>query len=74
MLKPSIVKWILLAVVRSVLSYGALILWNTTKLGNILNRMNTVQKLACLGISEAMKSTLHYMNVDFVTTYRAGKT
>ena len=56
-LKPSIIKWIYLAVVRPVLSYGALVWWNTTKLGNRLNRLTSVQRLACLGIPGAMKST-----------------
>uniref|UniRef100_T1GTQ4 BTB domain-containing protein n=1 Tax=Megaselia scalaris TaxID=36166 RepID=T1GTQ4_MEGSC len=51
-----------------VLSYGALVWWNTTKLGTRLNMLTSVQRLACLGIYEintsgGVKSFVgHYVN------------
>ena len=56
-LKPYIARWIYTAVVRPVLSYGALVWWNATKTACRKNRLDTVQRQACVGISGAMRST-----------------
>ena len=56
-LKPYIVKWIYTAVVRPILCYGALVWWRAAKIKVRRDRLGTVQRKACLGITGAMRST-----------------
>lgn len=79
-LKPNIGKWIYTAVVRPILTYGALVWWNATKVKDRLNRINTVQRQSCLSITGALKSTptealeviLHIIPLDLHMVELAG--
>ena len=71
-LKPSLTRWIYVTVIRPILCYGALVWWHATKKKSIVNRLTTVQRFACLGITGALRTTptasmeiiLHILPID----------
>ena len=56
-LKPYIVHWMYTAVIRPILTYGALVWWNAANTRTYLSILGRVQRLACLAITGAMNST-----------------
>ena len=44
---------------RSILSYGALVWWRAIQKRTYLPALDKIQKSACLGITVALKSTMH---------------
>jgi hypothetical protein len=55
-LKPKMVYWIYTAVVRPIVTYAATIWWLTVKLKTSQAELNELQRMACLGITEAMRT------------------
>lgn len=56
-LNPKMIKWIYTAIVRPRISYASLIWWPKTKELTAQKRIGKLQRLACLAITGAMKST-----------------
>ena len=56
-LKPQMVLWLYVAVIRPIVTYGAVVWWTKTQQTTTATRLNSLQRLACLCISGAMKST-----------------
>ena len=54
-LAPKRVKWVYTAIIRPVLSYGALI-WAHSLGPESVNRFNTIQRTACLAVLRAVRS------------------
>lgn len=56
-LKPKIVYWIYTTVVRPIFSYGSLVWWSRLKLKTAKDRVDSLQRLACIGITGALRTT-----------------
>ncbi len=56
-LKPKLIRWLYLAVVRPILTYGSLVWWHATKKKTKLDRLMNVQRQACIGITGALRTT-----------------
>lgn len=56
-LKPSVVHWIYTTVVRPMITYGALVWWPKTNQRQANLELAKIQRLACLCITGAQKST-----------------
>ena len=56
-LKPYIVHWMYTAVIRPILTYGALVWWRAINTKSHISMLNKVQRLSCLSITGAIKST-----------------
>jgi len=54
---PKIVMWLYCAVIRPMICYASVVWWSRTSLVGCVKDLNKLQRLACLGISGAMKST-----------------
>jgi len=54
---PKVAHWIFTAVVRPMLTYGALVWWQGVLLSTMEKKLVRVQRLACLGITGAMCTT-----------------
>ena len=54
---PKVCYWIYTSVVRPILTYGCLVWWKATDKRYLKNKLRSVQRLACLLISGALKST-----------------
>ncbi|KAL7726428.1 hypothetical protein ACLKA6_004568 [Drosophila palustris] len=56
-LQPRINYWFYTAVVRPILTYGALVWWEAARTDSHLRYLQKVQRLACLGITGCVRST-----------------
>ena len=56
-LSPKITLWLYTAVIRPMLCYGAIVWWPRTRLKTEMTHMSHVQRLVCLAVTGAMKST-----------------
>src|SRR5699024_9804617 len=56
-LTPRTVIWLYVAVIRPMLTYGAIVWWPRTKLETAKKHLNHVQRLACLAITGAIRTT-----------------
>jgi len=56
-LGPNVVHWIYVAIVRLIISYASLIWWPRCQMASTKNKLNKVQRLACLGIMGAFHTT-----------------
>ncbi|CAH2108833.1 unnamed protein product [Euphydryas editha] len=56
-LSPKIVLWLYTAVIRPIICYGAVVWWPRTKLITARNKLQSFQRLACLAITGAMRTT-----------------
>lgn len=56
-LKPKMTYWIYTQMVRPIILYGALVWWGRTKQANAVTKLSKVQRLACISITGAMKTT-----------------
>ena len=56
-LTPKAAMWIYTAVIRPMLTHGALVWWPCTKSVFNTNKLNHIQRVACLGITGAMRTT-----------------
>jgi hypothetical protein len=54
-LKPKVVYWIYTAVVRPIVTYGAIIWWPRVKLKTSQAEFNRLQRMACLGIMRCIQ-------------------
>ena len=55
-LSPRIIHWLYTAIVRPMLTYAALVWWPRVTLSTTRASLNHIQRLACLGITGAMRS------------------
>ena len=56
-LKPKYMLWLFNMVIKPVLTYGSLVWWTKSNQVTIQNKLNKIQRLACLSISGAFKTT-----------------
>jgi ribonuclease HI len=56
-LKPKIIRWVYTAIIRPCLVYGSLIWWHKCNTESIKKTLGQVQRLACLAITGAMRTT-----------------
>lgn len=56
-LSPKCIRWIYTAIVRPTLAYGSFIWWQGTKTASIRMKLNHLQRVACLGITGALRTT-----------------
>ncbi|XP_049315628.1 uncharacterized protein LOC125779110 isoform X2 [Bactrocera dorsalis] len=72
-LKPSIIMWMYTAVIRPILTYGALVWWPALNKQYNIRKLNGIQKAACAGVTGAIRSCptdalnviLHQLPIDF---------
>ncbi|KAJ8955141.1 hypothetical protein NQ318_009034 [Aromia moschata] len=55
-LRPRILHWMYTAIVRPVITYGAIVWWPGTRTDKARKQLDKVQRLACLGITSAMRT------------------
>jgi ribonuclease HI len=56
-LKPRMVHWLYTTVVRPIITYGCLVWWPKVEQAQAKLKLNSVQRLACICITGAIKST-----------------
>ncbi|XP_073821296.1 uncharacterized protein [Musca autumnalis] len=56
-LRPQVIHWVFMTVVRPILTYGALVWWNALGKKSYLREINRVQKAASMLITGAARST-----------------
>lgn len=56
-LLPKQIHWIYISVIRPILTYGAIVWWNSLSIGSNLKIYERVQRQCCLGITGAIRST-----------------
>ena len=56
-LTPKIVHWIYTAVIRPVITYAAVVWWPRVNLVTVTRQLEHLQRLACLSITGAMRTT-----------------
>jgi len=56
-LKPSMIKWLYVSTIRPIMTYAAFIWWPKTNQKKACKELTKVQRIACLAITGAMKST-----------------
>jgi len=78
-LSPTLVHWIYTAIVKPVLTYGAVVWWTSMDKITLVRKMERVQRLAALSITGALKTTptkaletiLHLPPIDLEVAYAA---
>ena len=56
-LRPKEVDWLYVAIVRPTVSFASLLWWPGCQTANAKKKLNKVQRLACLGITGAIRTT-----------------
>jgi len=56
-LQPSVSHWFYTAVVRPILTYGALVWWEVTRANSHLPNLRKAHRIACLGVTGCVRST-----------------
>ena len=56
-LKPKVVLWIYTAIVRPIITYASTTWWMALNVINSRNKLSKVQRLACLSVTGAMRTT-----------------
>lgn len=56
-LTPKIMRWLYIAVIRPSLSYGCVVWWKRTILETARSKLSKVQRLACIAMTGALRST-----------------
>ncbi|KAG7307057.1 hypothetical protein JYU34_007191 [Plutella xylostella] len=56
-LKPKLTLWLYKAVIRPTITYGSVVWWPRTELSSVKNKLQKLQRLACVAITGCMKST-----------------
>ncbi len=56
-LSPKVVRWLYIAVIRPMLTFAAVVWWPRTELGIAQMQLGRVQRLACLCITGAVRTT-----------------
>jgi hypothetical protein len=57
-LKPKVVHWLYVAIVKLTISFASLVWWLGCQMASAKKRLGKVQRLACLGITGAICTTL----------------
>lgn len=56
-LSPKIILWLYSAVIRPMITYGAVVWWTRTKLVTAVNKLQHMQRLACMATTGCMRTT-----------------
>jgi hypothetical protein len=56
-LRPKMVHWLYVAIVRPTISFASLVWWPGCKMANAKKKLSRAQRLACLGIMRAIHTT-----------------
>jgi hypothetical protein len=56
-LSPKNIRWIYIMIIRPILTYGCHVWWKKAQGVKVRNKMNRLQRMVCLAITEAMNST-----------------
>lgn len=55
--RPNVIHWIYTTVVRPMITYASMVWWTKMQQRNAITELSKVQRLACLGITGAIKTT-----------------
>lgn len=55
-LSSKMIYWMYIMIVRPIITYGAIVWWPKVQQKSIMNKLTSLQRLACLGITGAMRS------------------
>lgn len=80
-MRPYIVYWMYTAIILPILTYGCLVWWNSVNVKTQLRSFDKVQRLACIGITGALRTTptagmrmiLHMLSMELYVKCRAAK-
>jgi hypothetical protein len=56
-LRPRVVYWLYVSIIRPSITFASLVWWPGCETARVKQQLSTVQRLACLGITEAMRTT-----------------
>lgn len=56
-MRPYVIHWMYTAIIRPILTYGAVVWWRATETKSYLSNLVKVQRLACVGITGAWRSS-----------------
>lgn len=56
-LSPRIVHWLYTMVIRPIITYASVVWWRRTALSTVIKQLEHLQRLACLAITGAMRTT-----------------
>ena len=56
-LRPRVVYWIYVSIIRPFITFASLVWWPCCQTASAKKKLSRVQRLACLGITEAMRTT-----------------
>nr|CAH7737751.1 unnamed protein product [Callosobruchus chinensis] len=56
-LNPNILQWIYTAIIRPRIQYGSVVWWPCVQKSIVARSLGRIQRLACMGITEAMRTT-----------------
>jgi hypothetical protein len=56
-LGPKVVNWLYVTIVRPTISFASLVMCHGCQMANTMNNLSKLQRLACLGITEALHTT-----------------
>lgn len=56
-MQPHIIHWMYTAIIRPIITYGAIVWWKATETKSYLGNLEKVQRIACMGITGAARST-----------------
>lgn len=56
-IKPEMAHWLYTSIVRPILTYGAVVWWPAVNKKVVTNRLEKVQRMACVGMTGALRTT-----------------
>jgi len=56
-LRPKVVHWLYVAIIRLSVTFASLVWWPGCQTASAKRKLNRVKRLACLGITGAMRTT-----------------
>ncbi|XP_055856174.1 uncharacterized protein LOC129919340 [Episyrphus balteatus] len=56
-MRPQVIQWMYTAIIRPILTYSSIVWWEAVEKSSYLKNLNKVQRLACIGITGAQRST-----------------
>ena len=55
--RPRVVYWLYLSIIRPSVTFASLVWWPGCQTASAKKKLSRIQRLACLGITEAMRTT-----------------
>jgi hypothetical protein len=57
-LRPRVVHWLYISIIRPAITFASLVWWPGCQTASAKKKLSRIQRLACLGISGTMHTTL----------------